>query len=131
MIERTRDAMLIHAMLLHPEVAPNMTWTLADLEKNLADERHIALIDGVAAAVFEWSAPGVYEAHTIFLPPVRGSLAVERGKALIAAMFGSYGANMLWGATPLANRAARWFNRQIGAVVVGLDGNRELFVVEA
>lgn len=30
-------------------------------------------------------------------------------------------ADAIWGATPMKNRAARWFNRQLGAVVTGHD----------
>jgi hypothetical protein len=131
MIERTRDAMLLHAMLLHPEVAPNMTWSYDDLERNLADDRHVALIDGVAGAVFEWSAPCVYEGHFLFLPPVRGRLAIERGKAMIAEMMGRYSARMVWGRVLLANRAARWMARQIGLRSLGVERGHELFAVEA
>lgn len=30
-------------------------------------------------------------------------------------------ASLVWGATPIANRAARWFNRQLGGRSVGFD----------
>lgn len=122
--------MLIHAMLLHPQVAPNMTWSYPELERNLSDDRHIVLLDGMSAALFEWSAPGVYEGHMIFLPPVRGRLAIERGRAFLREMAGNYGARMIWGRVLVRNRAARWISRQMGLVSHGVERGHEMFVLE-
>lgn len=132
MIERTRDAMLIHAMLLQPEVAPNMRWLgHVDLAQHLADERNIALVDGMAGSLFEWSAPGVYEGHVFFASPVRGRLAIERGRAMLAHMIEHHGAHMIWGAVLVSNRAARWFARAIGLTGAGFHDGSEHFVMEA
>lgn len=130
MIERTHDAILIRAMLLQPEVAPNMTWG-SDLDAGIADDRNVVLVDGASAAIFEWSAPNVYEGHMLFLPPIRGRLAITRGAAFLREMFAAYGARMIWGRVKEANRAARWIARQLGFASAGMDRGHELFVLEA
>lgn len=67
-----------------------------------------------AAMVFEWSAAGVYEMHTMFMPTCRGKKALEAGRAMVRYMFEDIDAFMLWGQTPTIYKAAIWFNRQLG-----------------
>ncbi|RSU53995.1 hypothetical protein [Sphingomonas sp. S-NIH.Pt15_0812] len=83
-----------------------------------------------ACAVFASTADRVWQGHTIFGPTCRGRSAIETGKAIIAWMLPH--ADLIWGATPIGNRAARWFNRQIGGRPAGFDhydveGDVELF----
>jgi predicted CoA-binding protein len=68
------------------------------------------------------------------LPSVRGKQAVAALKAMAKEMLAS-GAKMLWGQTPIVNRAAIKMNRLIGSVSKGFvnragDGKCELFVLE-
>lgn len=90
--------------------------------------------DGVGfGAVFEWSAPGVWQSHTMALPNARGKDSIEAAKAIVAEMLKTE--RMLWGMTPASNRAAIMFNRLIGAKYEG-DGTDasgqpvKLFTVE-
>ena len=125
MIQRSFDAELHNRIANHPAVKPTLGYNedytdfapLLDLPDN-----YVLLSDGeAAAAIFEWSAPGVWQTHTMALPHVRGKDVVETAKAMQAYMFETMGARMLWGATPKSNRAAIMFNRLVGAKPAGED----------
>ena len=73
-----------------------------------------------AVGVFEPTGIRLYQVHTLFGESCRGRRALEVGRAMIDFMIPDY-ADAIWGATPIANRAARWFNRQLGARVIGQD----------
>ena len=90
----------------------------------------VVLTDGVdALAAFEITAPGVYQSHTLFGQACRGRKAIDTAKAMVAWMF-NHGASIVWGTTPRENRAARWFNRQIGARVLATsDETDEVFEI--
>jgi hypothetical protein len=94
----------------------------------LSDERNIWLFDERGGAVFAWRGPGIYEGHSFFR--VRGREALKAGRECL----GMIEARMIWGATPLENNAARWFNRQLGFTSLGMidtpDGRCELFTLE-
>lgn len=89
----------------------------------------VFLTDGEdALAAFELTGEGLYQVHTMFGPRCRGRKAVTIGKDMVTWMF-DHGANAVWGATPLDNAKARWFNRQVGAHVFGQDNGCELFMI--
>jgi hypothetical protein len=122
MIYRAMDAALHNAIANHPSVMPTINYSgeFADFTPlfELPDQ-YILLHDGKAAAsIFEWSAPGVWQGHSMFLPEVRGKEGIRAGKEMVAWMFEN-GANMIWGQTPIENERARMFNRLIGAKSVG------------
>jgi hypothetical protein len=137
MIRRETGATLVNRIANHPAVLPYF-----DLGKRDAldftpciesDEYRILSNGGDAVAIFEWSAPGVWEGHTMFLPTCRGRSAVEAGKALCGWMF-DHGATMLWGQTPSILRHVRWFNHRIGFEPAGIGlhpvhGEVERFVM--
>lgn len=81
-----------------------------------------------AVAAFEITADRIYQSHTMFGPTCRGRRAIETAREMVAWMF-DHGADVVWGSTPRANKAARWFNRQIGAYVIGGDDEDELFEI--
>jgi hypothetical protein len=115
-------------------VRPHICYHDRALDWSPAVENCIILSNGVdaVAAFEEGNLKGIYQAHTMFAPSCRGRLAIEAGRAMLKWMF-DHGASGIWGATPMSNRAARWFNRQIGGSVVGQDtfeaeGPVELFV---
>jgi len=122
-------------MVDHPDV---QKWlpplTLEKMTDYLADPRTIAITGDGAGAVFEWSAPGVYECHIFFIPPCRGRRAIAAGRELASIMLNGYNAAMLWGEIKISNRHARWFSRQVGFRSLGVeyrpDEPRELFVLE-
>lgn len=135
---RVFDAAAHNRIANHPEVRPSFAWFEGEVtfDDQAADvDNYVFLLDGDAAAIFEWSAPRVWQVHTLALPDVRGAAALASGRRMIAWMRAEMGARTLWGMTPIANRAARMFNRLIGAKSAGfrehhVTGPCELFVWE-
>lgn len=137
MIRRSPDAELHNLILNEPEISGHFGPNLKDLTPLLAEPGAYRLLDNGsdAATVLEWSAPGVWQCHTYFLPTCRGKRAIEAGKGFLRWMFENEGARMVWGQTPVPNRQARMFNRLCGAVSDGFDdhpysGRVEYFIVE-
>ena len=123
------------ALVEEPTVKPWLpVLTLENLNTYLADPRTVALIDGQACAVFEWSAPGCYEGHYVFGADCRGKQAIIAATDICGIMINDYGARMLWGEIKLSNRHARWFSRQIGFRSLGVEARpdeaREVFLME-
>jgi hypothetical protein len=117
-IVRATDAAFHNLIANHPEVKPTLGYNegYTDFTPALAyPDDYVLLSDGKgAAAIFEWSAPGVWQSHTMFLPESRGREGLKAAREMIDYMF-AHGARMLWGMTPEDNRAAHMFNRLIGA----------------
>ena len=111
---RATDASLHNFIANHPDVKPTLGYNedYTDFTPLLDHpEAYVLLSDGIgAAAIFEWSAPGVWQSHTMFLPASRGKAGLKAARAMIDYMFDN-GARMLWGMTPLDNRPAQMFNR--------------------
>lgn len=82
-----------------------------------------------AVSIFALTAPRVWQSHTMFAPSCRGRRAIDTGRAMVAFMFDKDWADILWGVTPRSNRKAIWFNRQIGAVIIGGDADEEVFEI--
>jgi hypothetical protein len=124
MIRRETDAALINRIANHPKVLP-----LFDLAKTGAldfaecverPDDYVILSDGaLCCAIFEWSAPRVWQGHTLFHPNAATRYAVTTGRAICVRML-SDGADMLWGMTPSILRHVRWFNRQLGFSSAGI-----------
>lgn len=96
----------------------------------LSDARNRFYFDERGGGVFAWRGPGIYEAHSFFR--ARGREAIRAGREVLSHMSD---ARMIWGLTPESNKAARWFNRQVGfssqGMIVAPDlGPCELFVLE-
>jgi hypothetical protein len=121
-IVRATDASVHNLIANHPEVKPTLGYNedYTDFTALLEHpDDYVMLHDGEgAAAIFEWSAPGVWQSHTMFLPHRRGREGLKSARAMMDHMFEN-GARMLWGMTPLDNRAAQMFNRLIGAKPAG------------
>lgn len=139
-IRRETDATLVNSIANHPEVRPTFGYHegATDLSELLDHpDAYVMLSDGrMAASIFEWSAPGVWQGHSIFLPESRGEYGIAAAKAMCRWMFGIMGARMLWGMTPLTHHAARLFNRLVGfraegEIVDEADIRCQLFVMEA
>lgn len=124
MIRRETDATLVNRIANHPSVLPHFdlagTGALDFAECVAASDQYVVLSDGAACCcLLEWSAPGVWQAHTMMLPGVRGRDAIEAAKAMSAWMF-DYGATMLWGQTPTILRHVLLFNRKVGFEPAGI-----------
>lgn len=71
------------------------------------------------AMLFEWSAPDVWEMHTMSRSTARGGEAFKFADECVRHMFEDEGAAAIWGQTPIANERARKFNRKLGAIPRG------------
>tara|TARA_R100001086_G_scaffold180400_5_gene100176 strand:- start:3715 stop:4107 length:393 start_codon:yes stop_codon:yes gene_type:complete len=125
-IERTFDPARVNVLLNDDRIRPTIGGEgVLDAGDLLADKCNICLMDGENGAMFIWRGPGVYEGHSFFT--VKGREAIALGKQILSAL----DADMVWGATPLELRAARWFNRKIGFRSLGIvdrpEGRCELF----
>lgn len=135
---RVFDASAHNAIANHPSVRPSFPWVEGEVsfddEVQLTDAYVFLLNEArTAGAIFEWSAPRVWQVHTLFSDGCRGKAAMTLGKHMIAWMQAEMAAQMIWGQTPLHNRAARMFNRLMGARSEGMrnhpvSGECELFV---
>jgi len=135
-IRLERDATVINQVANLATVRPAIAYHSRQLDWSPAfpaeDTGVVVLSNGDdACAVFASTADRVWQGHTIFAPTCRGRRAIETGKAIIDWMRPH--ADRIWGATPIQNRAARWFNRQIGGRSAGFDqydteGAVEIFV---
>jgi hypothetical protein len=119
-IRRHFDAELHNRIANHAEVRPTFGYHVGptDLSPVFAEpDNYVLLSDGDgAASIYEWSAPDVWQGHSIFMPESRGKYGVAAAKAMLRYMFDEMGAVMVWGLTPLEHRAAHVFNRAVGMV---------------
>lgn len=137
---RTFDPTVLNRIANLPEVKPYFGHVEeGDIyfdELASAPDDYTLLCNGEdAGAIFEWSGPGIWQSHYLFARSCRGRRAIEECRRMIGWMFEQEKACLLWGQTPIANRPARWLNRQIGAISHGIrnhhiSGPCELFTVE-
>lgn len=108
------DAPALATIINDPTIRPHIGGGEGFLDPSalLEDCNTVCLFDEGGGQLFQWRGPGIYEAHSFYL--VRGRAALDRGAEAIRRMFADHGAEMVWRATPLSNRAARWFNRKLG-----------------
>ena len=89
--------------------------------------------------VFHRTGPaclGIWEKHTLFREACRGRKGIATGVEMLEYAKAKLGARSIWSQTPVSNKRACWFNRQIGMVSHGvaqseLLGPVEHFVTEA
>jgi hypothetical protein len=77
---RTFDARFLNEVANHPDVRP---WLLGegplDLTETLLDPRNIGLVFGGGGWLLHWQEPGVYEAHSMFLPGSNATTFLKDG----------------------------------------------------
>lgn len=116
MIRRETTADIHNHIANHPEVKPTLGYNddYTDFSPLLDHpESYILLSDGKGfGAVLEWSAPGVWQAHTMALPEARGK-GVGSAKEMVEWMR-KEGARMVWGMTPKDHVVANKFNLKVG-----------------
>jgi hypothetical protein len=123
MIVREHDEHLINRIANSAEVRPFICYHDQEMDWWPAIRACCVLSNGDdAVGVFEPTGEREFQVHT---------RALDAAKEMVSYMMPEH-ADRIWGATPVNNRAARWFNRQMGAEVVGHDtydveGEVELF----
>ncbi len=128
------DATVLNRIANDPSVAPFVNYNLGEMDWTPALKLCVCLTNGEDAfAVFEHSGDREWQTHTMFLPTCRGKRGLDTAREIVNFMRPH--ANALWGATPIANKAARWFNRKMGCKIIGNDvyeaeGPVELFRLE-
>jgi hypothetical protein len=118
MIRREHDPDFVNRIVNDPAVLPFFDLGgRGELDMTpcvLADRDYIFLSNGEdALSLWEWSAPGVWEGHSLFLPSARGKKAVQAGRAMVEWMLDN-DARLLFGLTPIRMRHAMAYNRMIG-----------------
>lgn len=113
----------------YPELIPPDT----DFAAWLGNVKNVMLEDNgsVGLAVYEY--PGVYTGHYFF--KVGGRKALSLARDMMNWMIENQGAKAFTGITPADNKAARWFNRNLGFTSFGLvdteRGPHEMFCITA
>lgn len=133
MIREETSSDLINAIANAPGVVEHVSY-IGEVDWTPAVESPDCIVvsnGSDAVGVFEKSADRVFQTHTIFGPTCRGKRAIETGKEMLDYMIPRH-AEYIWGYTPLRNAKARWFNRKVGAQVLGedclpMDGVVEVF----
>ena len=80
MLNRTFDADRINYLSNHPDIRPHIGGdgaSLIDVTDLVADRDNIFLGGEHGAFCCTWTAPGVYEIHTLVLPEGRGAWAAQ------------------------------------------------------
>ena len=135
MIRRETDAKLINLISNSEGVRGAVCYQDGPMDWTPAfetDEIMILSNGQDAVAVFGQTSPRRWQSHTMFATTCRGKQALETGRAMVEYMRPF--ADVLWGATPVNNCAARWFNRQLGAMPIHreqyeAEGEVEIFEI--
>ncbi|MEG3124786.1 hypothetical protein [Sphingomonas sp. GB1N7] len=142
---RSYDPSALNTLANHPDTVRWLLWNPADhpetegfllLDNLFEDERFIILHNGdrdltmedvmagaplpSLALIFEWSAPGVFEVHTMSHPHARGGNLVDEMKGLLHEMFTEWDADLIWGQVSADNPRALKFFPKIGGVSCGI-----------
>lgn len=127
MVRREQNSEILNRIANDPAVLPftrmdDQPWDFSPVEgKRLTELGGVMLSNGEdAVGVFIMTAPGLYQAHTLFGPTCRGRKAIEVAREMLAWLF-AHNADMIWGKTPRWNKAACLFNRLVGAREFGGD----------
>ncbi len=117
----------VNAIINHPDVFPfvadGMPYPLNCAELMIG--RNIFLMCEGGGFCLVWQHDDVYEGHYYFLSDFRGRHAITEGRNALK-WCGDRGISLI-GHTPLDNRQARFFNRQMGMRSIGKTDREELF----
>lgn len=136
MIWRQFNASSLNRIANDPDVRPMMGGQGdMDFTGFLADRRNIALQSDGGCGLFDWSGPGIYQMHTMWMPEARGKKARSLIGDMVAAMFDAHGARLIWAQTPMGHRPVRMLARLCGFKSEGfgehmLIGPVEYFIKE-
>ena len=136
MIIRAADAAVHNLIANHSDVSaklwsimPSATVGELDFSKCFqSNDKYILLHneEQTAAMIFDWTKDNMWDTHSLFLPEVRGRDAIRFARLMGSYMFEKENAEILWGYGLIADKAARWFFRQIGGHSKGF-GNHPIY----
>jgi hypothetical protein len=130
----TQDAALVNSFANDPAISEGAGFggQVVDCGPRMLDGDLSFLTDGVAAmmALHHNGDPSRLQKHNLFKAGCRGGDAVRMGRAMFAWVGENMGARVVWAQTPIANRKARWFNRQLGMTSRGISASDLLGDVE-
>lgn len=101
-----------------------------DFTAFLADRRNIALQADDGCAFFDWSGPGIYQMHTMWLAAARGKKAKDLIEKMATEMFDLHGARLIWAQTPAGHKPVRLLARLCGFKSQGMGEHMQLGPVE-
>lgn len=141
---RTFDPSVHNTLANHPQTVRWLEWNPEDhpetdgflmLDNLFEDPNYIMLHNGdreltaedvlagaplpSLALIFEWSAPGVWQVHTISHPDARGGNLAAEAKKLLFEMFTEHDADMIWGMVARHNVRGLKFFPKIGGQSCG------------
>jgi len=123
---REFDASRINEIVNHPQVRPWLTEagvnSEIDLSRLIANQDNVLLMIDGGGILFHWQEPGVYEAHTQFLPSVRGRSALAATRDSIRWMFTRTDCMEILSKVPVHNKGAEVWAQLSGA---SLDFERQ------
>lgn len=107
-----------------PDIAPYLApaYCNLDLSKFFENPDNICILKARGAMLFgavQDGPPGFYDTHYLF-PRQAAAINLTAARACVAEMFDRHGARVLCGNTPRENRAARYINRALGSVPMGM-----------
>jgi hypothetical protein len=133
MVRREQDISLLNRIANDDAVRPFIKPDGSEIDFSPIDGLRAGEMGGVvlsngedAIGVFEMTAPGSYQVHTMFGPTCRGRRAIETAREMLAWMW-EHNASVVWGATPRWNKPACLFNRMVGAREIDGDEFEAIF----
>jgi hypothetical protein len=115
-VVRTFDADLVSSLINHPTILPWVSFpgqSEIDLTDHVMDDRNYALKADAGVFFLHCIAPGIYEAHSLFLPEGRGHAAKQAAIAGMAYMFGDTDCEEILARCPKGNLAVLVFTRSL------------------
>lgn len=122
-LAQTRDAALVNSFINDPAVFPHcgfpagIAW--ADCSSRIGDDDLVFVTDGGAAMMCFQRRRDGWEKHNLFRAGCRGRAAINVGTVMLDWASEALPTSFVLANTPITNRAARWFNRQIGMMSLG------------
>lgn len=116
-VTRTRDQALLERVANHPDIKPWLGISggqPVNIEPGTLERDDILCLEGTAGLmVLGRERDGVWQKHNLFVP---GALKdkLETAREMFGWIFVNTEAPAIIARTPVGNRQARWFNRQIG-----------------
>lgn len=110
----------------HPDVHEAIAPRAVKLALGLLfeDPRNIIVGNKLGGVLLVYVAPGIYQWHYLMTTALSGRAKLALAREALRTAFTVYGAHAIHGSTPRDFRAARWFNRALGASPTGtsIDG---------